>query len=179
VDDRRASKLLSLVRRHAPGQFGVTLDRAGWVDVDVLLTALSDHGRAVPPEQLRRVVATNDKQRFALDESTNRIRANQGHSVEVDLGLTASTPPDQLFHGTPRRNLDSIMSAGLRPRGRHAVHLSSAVQTAQRVGARCGDAVVLVVDAKAMHAEGHSFSVSANGVWLVAAVPPRFLRNPG
>lgn len=177
MDDRRASKLLSLVLRHAPGQFGVTLDRAGWVDVDVLLTALSNHGKVVPLEQLRRVVETSDKQRFALDASSDRIRANQGHSVEVDLGLPAATPPDELFHGTPRRNLDSIMRVGLQPRARHAVHLSSDVQTAQRVGARRGPAVVLVVDAKAMHAEGHTFTVSANGVWLVAEVPPRFVRN--
>ena len=175
MDDRRASKLLSLVLRHEPGRFGVTLDRAGWVDVGLLLTALADRGKAISAEQLARVVETSDKQRFALDESSNRIRANQGHSVAVDLGLTPSVPPDQLFHGTPRRNLDAIRREGLLPGRRHAVHLSPDVETARRVGARRGDPVVLVVDARAMHAHAHSFSVSENGVWLVAAVPPRYL----
>ena len=179
VDDRHASRLLSLVLRHAPGRFGVTLDRGGWLDVEVLLAALAHHGKAIPSDQLTRVVRTSDKQRFALDASTNRIRANQGHSVQVDLGLAVSTPPDRLFHGTPRRNLGAILTDGLRPGRRHAVHLSADVETARRVGARRGDAVVLVIDAGAMHAEGHEFTVSDNGVWLVATVPPRYLRNPG
>jgi putative RNA 2'-phosphotransferase len=122
-------------------------------------------------------VRTSDKQRFALDEDGLRIRANQGHSVEVDLGLTESTPPGRLFHGTPLRNLGAIMSDGLLPGTRHAVHLSSDVETAQRVGARRGTYVVLVVDAEAMHADGHSFTVSANGVWLVPTVPSRYLRE--
>jgi putative RNA 2'-phosphotransferase len=175
VDDRRASKLLSLVLRHDPALIGVTLDRAGWVDVQVLLDALAHHGRPMSAEQLARVVRTSDKQRFALDDSNRRIRANQGHSVEVDLGLPASTPPGRLFHGTPLRNIDAILSEGLLPGRRHAVHLSSDVETAQRVGARRGSSVVLVVDAEAMHADGHSFTVSANGVWLVRAVPARYV----
>jgi putative RNA 2'-phosphotransferase len=128
-------------------------------------------------EQLARVVHTSDKQRFALDESGHRIRANQGHSVEVDLGLAAASPPGRLFHGTPLRNLDAIMSEGLLPGLRHAVHLSSDVETARRVGARRGKCVVLVIDAEAMQADGHTFTVSANGVWLVPAVPSRYLRE--
>jgi putative RNA 2'-phosphotransferase len=175
VDDRRASKLLSLVLRHDPGRIGVALDRAGWIDVDVLLAALGHYGQPIAPEQLARVVQTSDKQRFALDESGTRIRANQGHSVAVDLGLSPSIPPDRLFHGTPRGNLDSIMREGLLPKQRHAVHLSRDVETAHRVGARRGPHVVLVIDARAMHADGHSFTVSANGVWLVPTVPARYL----
>jgi putative RNA 2'-phosphotransferase len=177
VDDRRASKFLSLVLRHDPAVLGLTLDRAGWVEVDVLLAALARHGQPMSAEELVRLVRTSDKQRFALDEAGLRIRANQGHSVEVDLGLTASTPPGRLFHGTPLRNLDAIMSVGLLPGTRHAVHLSSDAETAQRVGARRGACVVLVVDAEAMHADGHSFTVSANGVWLVPTVPSRYLRG--
>ena len=183
VDDRRAAKLLSLFLRHQPSRIGITLDRAGWVEVDELLAALAEHGRPISGEQLERVVRTSDKQRFALDRSTSRIRANQGHSVDVDLGLPPSTPPDQLFHGTPVRNLEAILREGLLPRGRHAVHLSPDVATAQRVGARRGDCVVLVVRAKAMYGVGHSFTESANGVWLVPAVPPCYLdavvRPPG
>jgi putative RNA 2'-phosphotransferase len=175
VDDRRASKLLSLVLRHHPARIGITLDRAGWVDVDELLAALTRHRRPISVEQLARVVHTSDKQRFALDECSNRIRANQGHSVEVDLGLTPATPPDRLFHGTPMQNLDAIMSEGLVPGQRHAVHLSPDHATAHRVGARRGPSVVLVVDARAMHTEGHSFTVSANGVWLVPSAPARYL----
>ena len=175
VDDRRASKLLSLVLRHQPSRVGVTLDRAGWVDVEVLLAALAEHGRPISGEQLERVVRTSDKQRFALDQSSSRIRANQGHSVDVDLGLPPATPPDQLFHGTPVRNLEAILREGLLPRGRHAVHLSPDVATAQNVGARRGAHVVLVVRAGDMHGAGHSFTQSANGVWLVPSVPPCYL----
>jgi putative RNA 2'-phosphotransferase len=175
VDDRQASKLLSLVLRHKPSRIGITLDRAGWVDVEALLAALADHGHRLRGEQLERVVRTSDKQRFALDRSSSRIRANQGHSFDVDLGLLPSTPPDRLFHGTPVRNLDAIMREGLLPMRRHAVHLSPDVPTAQRVGARRGASLVLVVHAKAMYGAGHSFTESANGVWLVASVPPRYL----
>jgi putative RNA 2'-phosphotransferase len=177
VDDRRASRFLSLILRHEPARVGVTLDRAGWVDVEVLLAALGAHDQPMPRDQLERVVRTSDKQRFALDGSGTRIRANQGHSVEVDLGLPATTPPDRLFHGTPLRNVHAIVRDGLRPGHRHAVHLSPDVMTARRVGARRGPSAVLVVDALAMHDAGHSFTVSANGVWLVPAVPPSYLRQ--
>ena len=175
MDDRRASKLLSLVLRHEPSRIGITLDRAGWVEVEVLLAALADHGHPLSGGQLERVVRTSDKQRFALDRSTSRIRANQGHSVDVDLELAPATPPDRLYHGTPVRNLDAILREGLLPRRRHAVHLSPDVATAQQVGARRGACVVLVIDASSMHAAGHSFTRSANGVWLVPSVPPRYL----
>ena len=175
VDDCRASRFLSLILRHEPSRIGVTLDRAGWVEVEVLLAALADHGQPMSKEQLERVVRSSDKQRFALDASDSRIRANQGHSVEVDLGLPPSTPPDRLFHGTPRRNVHLILRDGLLPGHRHAVHLSPDIATAQRVGSRRGACVVLLVDARAMHEAGHSFTVSANGVWLVPAVPPSYL----
>ena len=179
MDDLRASKTLSLLLRHDPARFGVSLDPSGWIEVSVLLAALADHGVPVTHEQLTRVVQTSDKQRFAFDESGSRIRANQGHSVPVDLGLTPTKPPDTLFHGTPTRNLDSISQQGLMPGQRHAVHLSRDIDTARTVGARRGAHVVVVVDAAAMHADGHEFTVSANGVWLVASVPARYLTVPG
>lgn len=176
VDDVRLSKLLSLVLRHDPGRIGVSLDSAGWISVPTLLAALAEHGYDVSRERLAHVVARSDKQRFVLDEGTNRIRANQGHSVPVDLGLPPSHPPTVLYHGTPVRNVESILREGLVPKGRHAVHLSADQVTAHRVGARRGAHVVLAINASAMHRDGHTFFVSANGVWLTESVPARYLR---
>ncbi len=170
----RRSKRLSYVLRHAPGSVGLTLDAAGWTDVDALLVALG-WTRA----ELERVVATNDKRRFALDHTGTRIRASQGHSVAVDLGYRPEPPPPVLFHGTAERNLPAIEVEGLRPGRRHAVHLSPDEATARRVGARHGRPVVLRVDAAGLARDGALFTRSANGVWLVDAVPPAFLAVVG
>jgi putative RNA 2'-phosphotransferase len=175
VDVRRTSKRLSYVLRHRPDSLGLVLDAAGWVDVDDLLRALTANGSPLTREQLARVVATNDKQRFAFDATGARIRASQGHSLPVDLGYAPARPPDVLFHGTPVRTVDVVLREGLRPQGRHAVHLSADVATAAAVGRRRGQATVLRVDAAAMAAAGAVFSRSANGVWLVDAVPPQHL----
>ena len=169
------SKRLSYVLRHRPESVGLTLDDAGWVDVDALLSALAAHGLTLTRADLEDVVATNDKRRFAFDGSGARIRASQGHSVGVDLGYAAQTPPAALFHGTVERFVPVILAEGLRPGRRHAVHLSPDVATARTVGARRGTPVVLRVDAAAMAADGHPFTRSANGVWLTDAVPPTFL----
>jgi putative RNA 2'-phosphotransferase len=178
VDVVRRSKRLSYVLRHAPGRVGLILDAAGWVDVDALLAALG-WTRA----ELEHVVATNDKRRFAFDDTGTRIRASQGHSVAVDLGYVAEVPPPVLFHGTAERNLPAIQAEGLRPGRRHAVHLSPDEATAFRVGARHGGvggrAIVLRVDAEGMVHDGAVFTRSANGVWLVDAVPPAFLAPAG
>ena len=168
------SKLLSLVLRHRPELVGVDLDAGGWVDVDVLLAGLAAHGRPMTRAQLERVVTSDDKQRFLLRDG--RIRASQGHSVPVDLGLEPVPPPDVLFHGTPERNVDSVLREGLHRGSRHHVHLSPDVTTATRVGARRGRPRVLEVDALAMARDGAVFLRSENGVWLVDAVPPRYLR---
>ena len=174
-EDRRAtSKLLSLVLRHRPGLLGIALDERGWVDVDVLLAALAEHGRPLTRAELEQLVASSDKQRFALDG--DRIRASQGHSVPVDLGLVPVAPPPVLFHGTPDRFVDAILREGLRRGSRHHVHLSPDLETARRVGARRGPPQVLSVDAAAMSRDGAVFYRSANGVWLVDAVPPAYLR---
>lgn len=170
-DERvRTSKKISLALRHAPERFGLTLDPAGWVAIVDLLTAL-DLTRA----ELDEVVTTNDKQRFAISPDGAVIRANQGHSVAVDLRLDAATPPDLLYHGTVERFLAAILAEGLRPMARHDVHLSASVETARKVGNRRGAPVILEVRAAAMHADGHAFQVSENGVWLTAAVPPAYL----
>lgn len=175
------SKRLSYVLRHAPRSVGLTLDGAGWVGIEDLLSALAAHGTPLARAELDEVVARNDKQRFALDPTGTRIRASQGHSVPVDLGYQRQQPPAALFHGTVERFLPAILDEGLRPGNRHAVHLSADVPTARRVGGRRGRPVVLRVDAAGMAADGAVFTRSVNGVWLVAAVPPRYLQvlDPG
>ncbi|MEU3858110.1 RNA 2'-phosphotransferase [Streptomyces sp. NPDC028722] len=172
----QVSKYLSRHLRHQPERIGITPDPGGWVDVDTLITAATAHGFRFTRDELDHVVATNDKQRFVTEG--NRIRASQGHSIEVDLGLPPATPPPHLYHGTVERSLDAIRAEGLRPMDRHDVHLSADRETATRVGARRGRPVVLTVDSGAMHRDGHVFHLSANGVWLTAAVPPRYLRFP-
>lgn len=165
---------MSLALRHEPARFGLAPDRAGWVPVTDLLDGLR-----MTRAELDAVVAGNDKQRFAVErgpDGVERIRANQGHSIPVDLELTPAVPPDRLYHGTGRAVLNSILAGGLHRGGRHHVHLSSDVDTARRVGARRGGAVVvLTVDAAAMARDGHVFYRSANGVWLTDAVPVDYL----
>jgi putative RNA 2'-phosphotransferase len=174
----RISKRLSLHLRHAPEKIGITLESGGWVEVETLLGALKRHGLTLSHDQLHEVVAGNDKQRFAFDETGTRIRASQGHSIEVELDLPVATPPARLYHGTVERFLEAILREGLRPMKRHDVHLSATLETAVKVGARRGKPVILEVDTAAMTKAGHEFRVSANGVWLTEAVPPRYLRFP-
>ena len=175
----RTSKYLSRHLRHQPERLGLELEPGGWVRVDALLAACAAHGVALSRAELEEVVASNDKRRFAFDGDGARIRASQGHSVAVDLGYAAQTPPPVLFHGTAERNVPAIEAEGLRPGRRHAVHLSPDEVTARRVGARHGRPVVLRVDAAGMAAVGAVFTRSANGVWLVDAVPPAFLTVAG
>ena len=171
----RISKRLSRHLRHDPAAIGLTLDPAGQAEVDTLLACLARHGAPVTRDELAEVVTHNAKRRFAFDDTGTRIRASQGHSVAVDLELTATTPPAVLYHGTATRFAEAIFAEGLRPMRRHAVHLSATVDTAVAVGTRHGKPLVLRVDARAMAAAGHEFQVSANGVWLTASVPPEFL----
>ncbi|WP_191983989.1 RNA 2'-phosphotransferase [Amycolatopsis eburnea] len=171
----RISKRLARHLRHDPAALGLTLAPDGWVDVETLLRALRAHGFAITRGQLDEVVETNNKRRFAFDETGTRIRASQGHSVTVDLGLPDAIPPAVLYHGTVPKFLDAIFHEGLRPMNRHAVHLSATTDTARTVAARHGKPVILRVDATAMAAAGHKFQVSANGVWLTATVPPSYL----
>jgi putative RNA 2'-phosphotransferase len=172
----RVSKYLSAHLRHRPERIGLTLDRGGWVAVDDLLAAAARDGFPITRDELVRVVENSDKQRYAFDGDGRRIRANQGHSVEVELELPVAVPPDVLFHGTVERSLPAIRREGLAPMNRHDVHLSADQETARRVGARRGKPVILTVDAAAMVTDGHTFRLSANGVWLVSTVPPEYLR---
>jgi putative RNA 2'-phosphotransferase len=169
---------MSLVLRHEPAKFSVELDEAGWTRVDGLLAAAARAGVPLDDATLRRVVAENDKQRFALSDDGAMIRASQGHSVDVELGLEPVEPPPVLFHGTATRFLDSIRREGLVPGSRRHVHLSTDAATATSVGSRHGRPTVLRIDAARMHAAGHRFFRSANGVWLTDAVPAEYLGSP-
>jgi putative RNA 2'-phosphotransferase len=173
----RVSKFLSRHLRHAPEDLGLTLQPGGWVGIEELLASCARAGVAVTRPELETVVRESDKQRFAFDESGTLIRANQGHSVEVDLQLEEAEPPAVLFHGTGMGTVEPIERDGLRKMNRHHVHLSADVPTARKVGARHGRPVVFAVDAAALRAAGATFYRSANGVWLVDEVPPRFLRR--
>jgi putative RNA 2'-phosphotransferase len=167
-----------LVLRHQPEHIGLTLDAAGWADVEELLARLQQHGQAVSREQLNAVVADNNKQRFAFSPDGQRIRANQGHSIEVELGYTPQMPPEHLYHGTANRNLAAIQEHGLLRQQRHHVHLSADKETAHKVGQRHGRPMVLTIAAGEMIRQGHTFFRSENGVWLTEAVPPTFIEFP-
>jgi putative RNA 2'-phosphotransferase len=178
VDERartRVSKFLSFVLRHRPDSIGLELDDAGWVDVETLLRESQASGTTITRAELEEVVATSPKRRFALSEDGLRIRASQGHSVEVELGYEPAPPPEQLFHGTVASALESIRAQGLVRMARHHVHLSSDRATATNVGQRRGAPIILTVRAGRMHRAGFVFYVSANGVWLTEHVPPEFL----
>lgn len=174
----RLSKFLSLVLRHRPQRIGLALDKAGWADVPELLTKANAAGVLLTYEQLQQIVAESDKQRFAFNHDGTRIRANQGHSIDVDLGLEPLAPPEIVYHGTAVRFLSSIRQQGLLPRQRHHVHLSRDAETAVRVGQRHGKPVVLVIRAGDMYHDGHLFYRSANGVWLTDHVPPIYIGFP-
>jgi putative RNA 2'-phosphotransferase len=169
-----ASRALAYVLRHRPQSIGVELDPAGWVRIDVLLAAFERHGPPISRALLDRVVAGTDKRRFQVDG--DRIRAAQGHSVPVNLGLAPVRPPDVLYHGTIERFLARIREQGLTRGRRHHVHLSPDASTALAVGRRReGRTVVLRVDAGGMHRQGYEFYRAANGVWLTDRVPPQWI----
>lgn len=174
----KVSKFLSLVLRHKPEEIGLVLDDNGWADVDELIQLANQRGRRLTRPLLEQVVAANDKQRFAFSSDGRRIRANQGHSIEVDLALPPAEPPEVLYHGTAERFIDSIRSQGLHSASRQHVHLSRDIATATKVGQRHGQPVVLVVRSGAMFAAGHNFMLSANGVWLTELVPVEYLVFP-
>jgi putative RNA 2'-phosphotransferase len=172
------SKLLSLVLRHQPERMSLTLDGSGWALVSDVLRGFTIAGTPLTHAELEEVVRTSDKQRFAISADGAKIRANQGHSVDVDLGFEPTSPPSRLFHGTVPQFLESIRAQGLVRGARHHVHLSASRGTASRVGQRRGRPVVLEVNADAMTRAGHTFFLSENGVWLTDHVPVAFLVFP-
>ncbi|MCA1525510.1 RNA 2'-phosphotransferase [Bradyrhizobium yuanmingense] len=175
INDTQLSKFLSLVLRHQPETIGWVLDSHGWASIDDLIAKANAAGTKFGRDDLLRVVAESDKKRFSLSPGTDRIRAAQGHSVSVELGLAPQEPPSILHHGTATRFVEAILSEGLKPQARQQVHLSSDEATAQRVGQRHGQPHIFKVDAGSMHAKGFKFFRAENGVWLTDHVPPEFL----
>ncbi len=172
---KRISKFLALILRHDPGAGNIRLDAEGWAEVEHVLPALATRFGDFDRARLEEVVRTNDKSRYAFNPKGDKIRANQGHSVPVDLGLPAVEPPPVLYHGTAARFLGRILEQGLNKGKRHHVHLSPDIATALNVGGRrSGETIVLEVQSRKM--QGHSFFRSANDVWLTDHVPPQFLR---
>lgn len=169
------SKFLSLILRHQPQLIGLELDAQGWTNIDELLQQLEKHQRPLSHDTLKALVHNCPKQRFAISPDGLRIRANQGHSIPIELGYSPCDPPETLYHGTAQRNLQSILSQGLLKGKRHHVHLSEQEKTALQVGARYGKPVLLLIDAASMHKDGYTFYKSTNGVWLTEAVPPNYL----
>ena len=175
TDPVQLSKFVSLVLRHKPDAIGLALDPQGWASIDELVEKGNAAGTKFGRDDLLHVVETSDKKRFSVSADGSRIRAAQGHSVSVELGLAPRQPPPLLYHGTATRFVASILSEGLKPQGRQHVHLSLDEATALRVGQRHGKPSILRVDAHAMHAKGFKFYLADNGVWLTDHVPPQFL----
>jgi putative RNA 2'-phosphotransferase len=172
----KISKYLSKHLRHRPDRIGIQLAPGGWVSVSELLDTCKKHNFPIQLNELKEVVAQNDKQRFSFDSTATLIRANQGHSIEIDLQLEAVIPPDILYHGTSSGAVESILKEGISKMSRNHVHLSTAIETARRVGSRHGNPVILTVDAAAMYGDSYTFYCSENGVWLVDFVPAKYLK---
>jgi putative RNA 2'-phosphotransferase len=171
----KTSRFLSLVLRHQPDEIGLQLDANGWANVTELIDKAGQSGRHFTEQDLAEIVASNDKQRFTYNEDRSKIRANQGHSIDVELQLDAAIPPDQLYHGTVERFLPSIREKGLLKMNRHHVHMSKDITTAEKVGDRRGEAIILTINTGDMHKDGFAFFLSANGVWLTDHVPVSYI----
>lgn len=171
MDLTKKSKFISLVLRHKPETIGITLDSHGWAKVDELCKGVD-----IDFETLKTIVDTDEKHRYSFNEDMTLIRANQGHSIPVDVELKKVTPPDILYHGTATKYLDSILKEGLISKSRLYVHLSKDVETATKVGSRHGESVILVIDTKLMVKDGFDFYLSENGVWLTKQVPKEYIK---
>ncbi len=169
------SKYLSYILRHQPQSIGLDLDANGWAEIDELIACAARDGRNLTREIIEEIVAGDEKQRYTVSDDGLLIRANQGHSVAVDLQLKEAEPPDFLYHGTARTSVPAIRKQGLKPMKRHHVHLSMDEMAARQVGQRYGEPVILLIDCQAMRTAGHLFYLSQNGVWLTDAVPPEYI----
>jgi len=174
-DLNKISKFLSYVLRHKPEAIGIKLNKEGWIGVDEFITAANKDGNNLNRALLDEVVFTNDKQRFAYSADGLSIRANQGHSVDIELALEPTSPPDILYHGTATRFIESIKEQGLIKKQRQHVHLSALQETAVSVGQRHGKPIVLSINSKQMYEDGHLFYLSNNGVWLTDFVPLNYI----
>lgn len=171
----KLSVFISLILRHKPETIGIQLDEHGWANVDELIEGINNSGRKIDMEILEEIVRTDNKQRYSFNEDKTLIRANQGHSIPVDVELKEQQPPQILYHGTASRFLNSIMQDGLKPMSRLYVHLSSDMETAMKVGKRHGEPVVLKINSEEMCNDGIKFYLSENGVWLTKSVDMKYI----
>lgn len=174
MNDIKIGKYICLILRHKPEIIGIELDKNGWANVDELINGLKKKYPDFNREKLEYIVNTDNKQRYSLSNDKSKIRARQGHSIDVDVELKELTPPELLYHGTAERFLESIMKEGLVPKSRLYVHLSKDVETAEKVGKRHGKPAVLKIETGKMAEDGFKFYLSENGVWLTKAVPPKY-----
>ena len=176
MSTKETSKFIALILRHKPEAIGITLDEHGWADVQDLIEGINSTGNHhLDAELLEEIVRTDEKQRYSFNEDHTLIRANQGHSIPVDVELEEKTPPAVLYHGTGEKYTESIEVQGLIPKSRLYVHLSSDIETAKKVGSRHGRPVIYQVDCLSMAADGYKFYISANNVWLTKEVPAKYL----
>lgn len=173
---KETSKFISLILRHKPDVIGITLDEHGWANVDELIAGVSKT-HPLNMSMLEQIVAEDEKQRYSFNEDKTLIRANQGHSIPVDVELEEKEPPEILFHGTGEKYVDSISREGLIPKSRLYVHLSADEETAVKVGQRHGKPVVFKVKSGEMHRNGFKFYCSVNGVWLTKSVLVEYLER--
>ncbi len=172
---KNKSKFLSLVLRHSPDTIGIHLDANGWAEIAELIEKCNTNHQNFDIEILKTIVETNDKKRFAFNEDNTKIRANQGHSIEIELNLKTVEPPTILYHGTINDFLTSIKEKGLQKMSRQHVHLSVDIETANKVASRRGKPIILKINAKQMHTDGFAFYCSENGVWLTNEVPIKYI----
>lgn len=170
---KEISKYLSFILRHKPDAINLVLDKQGWAEINDIIIKTIDMD--LSHQLIEEVVKTNDKQRFVLSDDKLKIRANQGHSIDVNLNLTAQEPPSVLYHGTAEHNINSILQEGIKSRKRQYVHLSTNKNTASEVGKRYGKPVVLEVNCSQMNTDGYAFYLSENKVWLTNFVPAKYL----
>jgi len=168
-------KFLSYILRHHPEKIDLKLDANGWADVNELIEKINSNGYKITLHLLLQIVNTNDKKRYSFNDDKTKIRANQGHSIEVDLNLTPRIPPEILYHGTSKQFLDVIKQEGLTKQKRHHVHLSESKENAIQVGKRRGKPIILTIQSKQMHEDGYGFYLSENNVWLTDIVPPTYI----
>lgn len=176
-NETNISKFLSLVLRHQPEIIGIQLDQNGWIDINELIEKINNYGIKLDRETLNNIVETNSKKRFAFNDTLDKIRASQGHSIEIELGYTNQKPPEILYHGTGERTVQSILNTGLQKQDRQYVHLSSDIETAVKVGQRHGKPFVFKVFAEKMYNDNYQFFISDNGVWLTDGVPVKYLER--
>lgn len=171
----KMGRFISFILRHHPETIGISLDEYGWANVDELLSGINNSGRTVDMELLEEIVRTDQKQRYSFNEDKTLIRANQGHSISVDVELEEMQPPQVLYHGTASRFLDAIMQEGLKPMSRLYVHLSKDIETAKVVGARHGAPIILKINTSQMQEDGMKFYLSKNGIWLTKNIPTKYI----